>query len=94
MLTVTRAALDRLSQKLDRRNAADDVVLRFTRRARGWKLSPDRERTDDTAITHEGRNVLLLDRAVAQAMSHMTLDARMTDAGPRLTLRKPAPSEE
>ena len=87
MLTVTLAARDRLTWKLAHKHAADDVSMRFTRQAGGWKLSLDHAGPADTAITHEGRNVLLLDKTVALAMKDKKLDVRNTDAGPRLTLR-------
>jgi hypothetical protein len=86
MLTVTVPARARLLSKLVRRKAAGGVALRFTRKTGGWRLRVDHARPDDKAITHEGRNVLLLDRAVSQAMTHMTLDVRETKAGPSLTL--------
>lgn len=86
MLTVTAAARVRLLSKLDRRKAAADVAMRFTRLKNGWRLRLDRERPDDTAFTHEGRNVLLLDAIVAKAMAALTLDARDTETGARLKL--------
>lgn len=86
MLTVTRGARVRLSRKLAHRKATDDMAMRFVRREGGWKLSMDCARPADTAITHEGRIVLLLDEAVSQAMADMTLGISRTEAGPRLTL--------
>jgi len=47
----------------------------------------DHARPADTAISHEGRVVLLLDEQVAQAMANMTLDVRNAEAGQRLALR-------
>lgn len=87
MLNVTLGARVRLSRKLARRKATDDVAMRFTRREGGWRLHPDHARPADTAITHEGRIVLLLDDNVSQAMANRTLDIRDTEAGPRLMLR-------
>ena len=88
MLTVTAAARDRLLTKLGCKKAADDVALRFTRRKGGWRLRLDRAGPDDTAFTHEGRDVLLLDEAVSKAMTMMTLDVSSTETGPKLTLRR------
>jgi hypothetical protein len=90
MLNVTKPALDRLSHRLACEKAADDVALRFTRRAGGWKLGPDQARPGDVTFAHDGRNVLLLDGAVSQGMTDLTLDVRNTDAGPRLRLRRAA----
>ena len=86
MLTVTVVARDRLASKLARRKATEDVAMRFTRRAGGWRLRLGRAGPADTAFIHEGRTVLLLDSVVSQAMTNMTLDVRNTEAGPRLTL--------
>jgi hypothetical protein len=86
MLTVTAAALDRLSKKLAGKKANDDEAFRFTRRARGWKLRLDCARPADMAFSHNGQSVLLLDAGVSQAMRNMTLDVRSTDSGPRLKL--------
>lgn len=94
MLTVTPAAIDRLSQKLARRKAADDVALRFIRRPGGWKLRPDRARPADTAFTRDGRSVLLLDATVAEAMTDMALEVQKTKSGPRLRLRRIADGED
>ncbi len=70
------------------------MALRFTRRAGGWRLSLDRTRPNDTAFTHEGRNVLLLDAAVAKAMAALTLDVSGTEIGARLKLRRITPGSE
>jgi Fe-S cluster assembly iron-binding protein IscA len=86
MLTVTPAARERLTRKLARRKAGEDEAMRFTRKPGGWKLSVDRAHADDTAITHEGKIVLLLDAVASKAMTNATLDVKDTDAGPRLKL--------
>jgi hypothetical protein len=86
MLTVTPAARKCLLSRLGRKKAADDVAMRFTRREGGWRLKLDRAGPDDTAFTHEGRNVLLLDDAVSKAMANMKLDVRTTKGGSRLRL--------
>ncbi len=90
MLTVTADALDRLSRKLARKKLTDGVALRFIRRTGGWRLCLDRVRPADTEFTHDGRRVLILDGAVSQAMTNMTLDVRSTDSGPRLKLHTAA----
>ena len=87
MLTVTPGAGVRLIRKLAHKGATEDMAMRFTRRPAGWKLRLDHARPADTAITHNGRIVLLLDEAVSQAMADMTLDVTDTKAGPRLALR-------
>ena len=87
MLTVTPGAGVRLLRKLARKGATDDMAMRFTRKTDGWRLRVDHARPADTAITHEGRIVLLLDEQVAQAMANRTLDVRNTETGQRLALR-------
>ncbi len=94
MLTVTPAARDRLLSKLNRRKAADDVAMRFTRRRNGWRLRPDQIRPDDTTVTCEGRKVLLLDAVVAKAMTTLTLDVSNTETGAKLRLRRNAEASE
>lgn len=87
MLEVTEAARGRLLSKLVAKQAGEDEVWRFTRRKNGWKLLLDHANPNDTALTHEGRNVLLLDANVSRKMSKMTLDAPLVESSPRLTLR-------
>jgi hypothetical protein len=93
MINVTKRALDRLSRWLDREEAAQDVAMRFTRRADRWKLDQDQARPGDLTFAHDGRNVLLLDATAAEAMADLTLLVRNTDAGPRLRLRRRAGRE-
>jgi len=87
MFAVTNAALERLSRKLDRKSAAEEDTLRFRRAEGQWQLRVDRARPDDATFSHEGRNVLVMDKAASQAMTTMTLDVKLTNAGPRLKLR-------
>ena len=90
MLTVTPAASKRLLARLGRKKVTDDVAMRFTRTEDGWRLALDQASPDDTAFTHEGRTVLVLDAAVAEAMAAFTLDVRSTAKGERLKLRRTA----
>lgn len=87
MFVVTEAALDRLSRKLTRKKAAAEMAMRFAEKEGGWRLRLDCQRPDDTVFAHRGKNVLLVDKAVAQAVNNRTLDTRSTEKGPRLTLR-------
>jgi hypothetical protein len=88
MLTVTKPALERLSRKLARKEAADGMALRFTRREGSWALRLDHESAGDTAFTHNGRTLLLLDEAVSKAMANMTLDTRKSGERSRLRLHR------
>jgi hypothetical protein len=91
MFKVTAAALDRLSRQLAGKNANDDEAMRFTP---GWRLCLDRLRPDDIAFTHEGRNVLLLDAAMAKAVAALTLDVGCAESDARLELRRIAHGRE
>jgi hypothetical protein len=94
MLNVSKPALVRLSHRLAEKEAADDQALRFTAHENGWKLSPDRARSGDVTFAHDGRNVLVLDASVSEAMADLVLDLRRTDAGPRLRLRRRGAQDE
>ena len=86
MLTVTSGAGARILRKLACKGATDDVAMRFTRRAHGWRLRVDHARPADTAITHEGRTVLLLDQTAVALLDGETVDVKQTDTGGKLFL--------
>ena len=88
MFAVTPEALERLSMKLTRRKAANDEALRARCSHGRWKLRVDQAKPEDTAFAHDGRKVLLLDRAAAKQVSAMTLIVAETESGPRLRLRR------
>jgi Fe-S cluster assembly iron-binding protein IscA len=88
MLSITKPALHRLSRRLARKEAAEDMALRFTRREGGWTLRLDRESPGDTAFSHGGRKVLLLDEAVSKAMANMSLDVTKSGERSRLKLHR------
>ena len=90
MLTVTTAARDLLRARLDRRQAADDFAMRFTRKKNGWRLRLDQIRPEDKTVIHEGRSVLLMDAEVADAMGALTLDVRRLESGDKLKLSRRA----
>ncbi|MEK6798168.1 MAG: hypothetical protein AABZ12_04320 [Planctomycetota bacterium] len=93
MLTVTTAALDRLSTKLAGKKAADDSAMRFTRKPGGWKLHFDHPRPADETFIHEGKKVLVLNERASKGMANMTLEVANTEVGPRLKLRGVLSSE-
>jgi hypothetical protein len=88
MLSVTKPALERLSHKLTRRGVAKGMALRFARGEGRWTLLLDRQSAGDTAFSHDGRTVLLLDQAVSEAMADLTLDARKVGQRSQLKLRR------
>lgn len=87
MLKVTDAARNRLLSKLMLRKGSEGEAFRFTRKKGGWKLRIDHARPNDTKLTHNGRDVLLLDQDVSRNMSKLTLDVTSMDSQQRLTLR-------
>lgn len=94
MLTVTPAAREYLLKKLNRKDAALDCAMRFTRPQKRWRLRLDQVQPGDAAITHQGRNVLLLDAAVSKAMATLTLDVGNGGTTARLKLRRTGPRSE
>lgn len=94
MLDVTPAARECLLSRLDLKNAAANVSMRFIKQKDGWRLRLGQKRPDDTAFTCEGRNVLLLDADAAKAMDTLTLDAKNTAKGTRLKLRRVGAGDE
>lgn len=89
MFNLTEAAGARLADKLAKKSAGDDDVLRFTHqeKSRRWTLRLDKPLASDTALSHEGRIVLVLDEKSSHLLRNKMLDIRETDGGPRLRLR-------
>lgn len=87
MLNVTAAAWARLARRLEHKKAGDDMAMRIVKKTKGWQLRIDRLKPTDTALAHEGRNMLLLDEEILEATTDMTLDVKDTDEGQRLSLR-------
>lgn len=94
MLAVTEPALKRLSRRLTRKGVAVGMALRVKRREGGWTLCLDRASPGDTAFSHDGRTVLLLDAEVSLAMASMTLDTKAVGQRTRLKLRRNEPRGE
>ena len=85
MLTITDTASARLGEMLS--DSPDGEVLRIVRQNRRARMRRDHARPDDTVFTHNGRVVLVLDGAVADALAARTLDLRQAATGPRLSLK-------
>jgi len=90
MLTVSESAGARLAHKLDKKQVAADIAMRFVRdeQRSGWTIRPDRARPEDVTFAHSGRTVLLLDELASRSLSHRMLDVKVTDEGPRLWFRR------
>jgi len=94
MLSVSKTALERLSHRLVRKGAPEDMALRFTRREGGWTLLLDHESHGDTAFSYDGRKVLLLDSDAVNRMADMSLDTRSDNAKSRFKLTRRRASGE
>lgn len=88
MLVVTESALERLSRKLTLRGVAEGMALRLARQDGRWRLLLDQESASDMVFSHGGRPVLVMDKAVSEAMTNVTLEARKTGGRSRLKLRR------
>jgi Fe-S cluster assembly iron-binding protein IscA len=88
MFTLTQAAGARLAHKLVKKDAGDDVALRFVRdgKRRGWAVRVDRAGPADDTFCHEGRVVLVVDQQSAHLLRNKTLDVVETGVGMRLRL--------
>ena len=53
-----------------------------------YMFSQDDARDDDQVIEHDGKELLLLDPEIADALSEVVLDAQDAPGGPRLTMSK------
>ena len=88
MFAITDAAWARLGELA----AAHPDVLewRLIRRDGCIKCRRAVRRNDDHTIQQSGRPVLLISPNLAKRLSRQTLDAPMTERGPRLQLRDPS----
>lgn len=91
MITISRSAYDRLADMLAHLPA--DVGVRIYLRSGRARLRPGRERPGDEVVRHQGRTVLVFDRSTAQYIEQRSLDARATENGPRLRLRRSNPND-
>lgn len=85
MLNVTTSAWERLAQILADRPTITAIRLRF---ADGeFRCCSGKRRDVDEVIEHTNRPTLIMSPAVANHLSHRTLDAPQTKRGPRLRLK-------
>ena len=64
----------------------EDCVGKPRRKNEPW-LRLDRSNPADLSFAHKGRAVLVLDKAVSEAMLDKTLDVKRTESGSRLILK-------
>ena len=89
MVNVTERAKDRLKQLLDTKTDDRSVGLRLEKTSSGQLgIFPDRERTDDQVVEHDGAPVLLIGQEIAQTVGDTTIDCEEGAPGPRLVIKR------
>jgi len=88
MFVVTETAGNRLLARLSLKQRGDcDAVLRFVRKAHGWKLRVGKPAVGDITFAHAGRTVLVLDERAAELLVNRTLDTKDSPTGSKFCLR-------
>lgn len=87
MFTLTEAAGDRLTKKLENKGGTQDTAMRFVRKPRGWKLRFDQPASGDIRFAHRGRTVLVLDAGASELLDGRVLDTKGSGTGSKLCLR-------
>lgn len=86
---MTDRANEKLKELLDSETEDPSVSLRLDATPAGQPgLFPDRERTDDQVIEHQGSPVLLVGQEVALKVGDTTIDYDESGPGPRLVIRR------
>ena len=87
MLTVTEAASAHLAGMLENADAPDGHAIRVVPSQGSIALQLDTPNSEDQAVEHGGRTVLVLDNQVQQMLGERTLDMDQTENGPALALK-------
>lgn len=86
MFNVSKAAVARVAEELDRLKASADRVVRFFRQEGAMHLRLSEINPDDQGFSHQGRVVLVVDRGLAEKLDRRILDVRETSNGKKLWL--------
>lgn len=86
MLTVTDKAAEYLRESLTRKETGAPEALRIVQTEDGYQLTLDNPKDGDQVFEQEGRNYLLLDEEVGEALSDAMLDVHESPQGLSLTL--------
>jgi len=86
MLTVTYKAAQYLRESLTRKEEGAPEALRIVQTEDAYQLTLDNTKDGDHVFEQDGRNYLLLDPAVGEALSDATLDVHESPQGLSLTL--------
>lgn len=86
MLNVTTAAAQKLHAIIQDASPSDGECFRIQATPEGLDFTLDLERPGDTAITHGGAKVLVLESKIADALRGRTLELTDTEEGPAFAL--------
>ena len=86
MLTVTDKAAQYLRESLIRKEEGAPEALRIVQTEDAYQLTLDNTKDGDHVFEQDGRNYLLLDSGVGEALSDATLDVHESPQGLSLTL--------
>lgn len=89
MVSVTERAKKKLKELVTTQTDDPSVGLRLDRTSSGQLgIFPDRERTDDQVVEHQGAVVLLVGQNIAQTVGDTTIDYDESGPGPRLVMKR------
>lgn len=86
-MTLTEAAAVQLDRVRTSANLPEETCLRIAEADGDFNLQWDQERPGDTALSHNGKKLLVIDSDVATHLDDKTLDARQTDHGTQFVFR-------
>lgn len=87
MLAITDDAKELLREVLEQRGEPGQA-LRLSKTAEGLGLSLDQAAEDDVIYDVEGRDVLLIQRDLANKMDDITIEREEAPGGPKLVISK------
>jgi Fe-S cluster assembly iron-binding protein IscA len=89
MVTVTERAKARLKELLGTQTDDPSVALRLAPTSPGqFGIFPDRGRSDDETVQHQGSVVLLIGQEIAEAVHDTTIDCDEGETGRKFVIRK------
>ncbi len=89
MLTVTKPAAAQLDAMLSK--APDGAAIRLVSNGQALEPRVDQPREGDAAYKHGEKVVLLVEPAMAEALTDRVLDAQVTEQGAQLALKQVPP---
>lgn len=90
MIEVTERAREELKKALEAQPTEAGNGLRLSIVGPDeFGLGVDEEREGDAVIEHDGSKVLIVESALAEMLTDVTIDVHDSEAGPRLVMAKP-----